>query len=496
MGEERSFNRSEFLDLLPEIILELDEDLNIKFLNQSCEIFLGFPKNKLLNKKLVIEDFVVSEDIPRIKENITKIFQGTQISGNSYKIFNKNNELFTVEIYNNPVKKNGKVVGIRVIIIDVTEKEKKRLEISSREKHFRQIFQNLPLPYQTLDKNGIILDVNPSWIESMKYSRDEIIGKNFTTLLTEKDQITFKENLTNFNTNDEICKNEFDLIKKNGTKIHVNFQGKVEYSNNFQIQGFHCVFTDITLQRKSEQKLIESELRLRELNATKDKFFSIIAHDLKNPFNDLIGFTQLLSMNIDKYDKSKIEQFINIIHQSSELAYNLLENLLDWSRSQTGTLNFEPEKISINNLINESIELLDSMAGNKNIQIYSEFESEFYAYADKNMVRTIIRNLISNAIKYTNQGGHINIVCSINNKKCKISVIDNGIGISAENISKIFKIDESYTTSGTEREKGTGLGLILCKEFIEKNNGKFYVNSTLEKGSTFTFTLPLPEMEF
>jgi two-component system sensor histidine kinase/response regulator len=112
------------------------------------------------------------------------------------------------------------------------------------------------------------------------------------------------------------------------------------------------------------------------------------------------------------------------------------------------------------------------------------------------MVRTIIRNLISNAIKYTNQGGHINIVCSINNKKCKISVIDNGIGISAENISKIFKIDESYTTSGTEREKGTGLGLILCKEFIEKNNGKFYVNSTLEKGSTFTFTLPLPEMEF
>jgi PAS domain S-box-containing protein len=352
------------------------------------------------------------------------------------------------------------------------------------------------LPYQTLDKNGIILDVNPSWIESMKYSRDEIIGKNFTTLLTEKDQITFKENLTNFNTNDEICKNEFDLIKKNGSKIHVNFQGKVEYSNNFQIQGFHCVFTDITLQRKSEQKLIESELRLRELNATKDKFFSIIAHDLKNPFNDLIGFTQLLSMNIDKYDKSKIEQFINIIHQSSELAYNLLENLLDWSRSQTGTLNFEPEKISINNLINESIELLDSMAGNKNIQIYSEFESEFYAYADKNMVRTIIRNLISNAIKYTNQGGHINIVCSINNKKCKISVIDNGIGISAENISKIFKIDESYTTSGTEREKGTGLGLILCKEFIEKNNGKFYVNSTLEKGSTFTFMLPLPEMEF
>jgi PAS domain S-box-containing protein len=120
MGEERSFNRSEFLDLLPEIILELDEDLNIKFLNQSCEIFLGFPKNKLLNKKLLIEDFVVSEDIPRIKENITKIFQGTQISGNSYKIFNKNNELFTVEIYNNPVKKNGKVVGIRVIIIEVT----------------------------------------------------------------------------------------------------------------------------------------------------------------------------------------------------------------------------------------------------------------------------------------------------------------------------------------------------------------------------------------
>ncbi len=209
-----------------------------------------------------------------------------------------------------------------------------------------------------------------------------------------------------------------------------------------------------------------------------------------------MGFTQLLAMNIDKYDKPKIGQFANIIHHSSKLAYNLLENLLDWSRSQTGTLKFKPEKFNVNHIIEENIELLESTAHNKNIQIYSEFDTEINAFADKNMARTIIRNLISNAIKYTKQGGYININSHSNKNFCEISISDNGIGISEKNISKIFKIDESFSTTGTEREKGTGLGLILCKEFVEKNRGKLWVKSEPDKGSTFTFTLPLPEPEY
>lgn len=370
MEEEQSFNQTEFLDLLPEIVFEIDKDLNITFLNQSCEKILGYGKSEFINKKIPLNDKVIPSDLKKIKGNLTENFNGIHISGNSYRIFNKNKEELILEIYNSHIKKNGKVVGLRCIAIDITEKE-----------------------------------------------------KNYKTL-------------------------------------------------------------------------IKSEQRLRELNATKDKFFSIIAHDLKNPFNDLMGFTQLLALNIEKYDKSKIEQFVNIIHQSSKLAYNLLENLLDWSRSQTGTLKFNPEKIPINKLVDENIDLLESTARNKSIQIYSEFDKELFAFADKNMVRTIIRNLISNAIKYTNQGGHINIKSYSDNKVCEISVSDSGIGISEENIAKIFKIDESFSTIGTEREKGTGLGLILCKEFVEKSGGKLWVKSEPNKGSTFFFTLPLPEPEF
>ncbi len=450
----------------------------------------------MVNKKIALEEIIIPSDLERIKKSINHNFKGNHNSGNCYDVFAKNKEIKTLEIYNSHINKNGNITGLRCIAIDITEKEKHHIKISSQEKHYRQIFQNFPLPYQSLNEVGDIIDVNPLWEEITGYSRDEVMGKNFSFILSGEYIQKFHKSFEAFKKNGVVSNIEFDLIKKESSIINVNYHGKIEYDEYGKFYRTHCVFSDITLQRKAEQTLIKSEQRLRELNATKDKFFSIIAHDLKNPFNDLMGFTQLLALNIDKYDKAKIGQFASIIHHSSKLAYNLLENLLDWSRSQTGTLKFKPEKININHLIEENIELLESTASNKNIQIYSEFDTEVNAFADKNMVRTIIRNLISNAIKYTKQGGYISIRSDCSRKTCEISVSDNGIGISKQNIHKIFKIDESFSTSGTEREKGTGLGLILCKEFVEKNGGKLWVKSEQDKGSTFSFTLPLPEPEY
>ncbi len=495
MEKEEDLNNSEFLDLLPELVFEIDSDLKVKFLNKACAQAIGYAKSDIINHKLPIDEFVIPSDLERLKKSLTRNFSGTHISGNCYSIYDKNRKEITYEIYNTPIKQNGKIETLRCIAIDITEKEKKHQELSNQEKHFRQIFQNFPLPYQSLNNDGIIIDVNPAWEELMGYTRNDIIGKNFEVLLTKPNKSRFTKAFNIFKKKGIVSNVSFELLKKDGSILHVNYNGRIEYSDQKEFIRSHCVFNDITLQKKAENTLIKSEERLRELNATKDKFFSIIAHDLKNPFNDLMGFTQLLALNIDKYDKTKIEQFTQIIHQSSKLAYNLLENLLDWSRSQTGTLKFRPEKICISHLIDENIELLESTARNKNIEIYSEVNGETYAFADKNMVRTIIRNLISNAIKYTNQGGYIRIQSS-SSKNCEISVTDSGIGISVDNIDKIFKIDESFSTFGTEREKGTGLGLILCKEFVEKNGGKLRVKSEAGKGSTFTFTLPLPESGF
>jgi len=489
-------NISEFLNLLPEIVFEIDSDLKVKFLNESFEKNLGYSIADTLNKKIELEKVLHPGDLERIKNSLFENFKGNLVTGNSYSIYDKWGKLHTLEMYNSHIIKNNKIVGLRCIAIDITEKQEFQKKLEEKEEHYRQIYQNSPIPYHSLDINAQILDINPAWEKVMRYSRNEVIGKNFSLFVSENHQEKFSKSFTTFKDKGDADGVELELITKDKRKIWANFYGKAEYTYNRQFYKSHCMFNDITLQKKSEQTLIDSEHRLRELNATKDKFFSIIAHDLKNPFNDLMGFTQLLALNIDKYDKSKIEQFVKIIHQSSRLAYNLLENLLDWSRAQTGTLKFNPEKININKLIEENIELLESTARNKNIKIYSELSNDLNVIADKNMVRTIIRNLVSNAIKYTNQGGIIKIQNYIGKDYCELSIVDNGIGISPEYIDKLFKIDESFSTIGTEREKGTGLGLILCKEFVEKNGGELWVKSQPNKGSTFTFTLPLPEPEF
>ena len=486
----------EFSDLLPEIVFEVDKTLRIKYLNDACAEVLGKPKNELLNTRMPIEGFFSPSDLDKIKHSIRENFSGHLVSGNHYTIADHKGNERIFSVHNNHIKKDGEVIALRCIAIDITSKEKNHKEVSSQAEHYHHIFMNSPIAYQALDKDGNFLDVNPMWEKTTGYSRNEIIGKNFKTIVADADLEKQQKNFQQFKKTGEINDVQLNIKTKRNRTIIVNYNGKIERNKNGDFIKTHCVFSDITLQKKAEQTLIDSEIKLRDLNATKDKFFSIIAHDLKNPFNDIMGFTQLLSLNMHKYDKFKIEKFIEIIHHSSKLAYNLLENLLDWSRSQTGTLEFRPEKFILNEIIDENIELLLSTAQNKNISIYSEVAPHIFVYADKNMVRTIIRNLISNAIKYTRLDGFIRITNYYDKNSCEISVVDNGIGIPPKNIDKIFRIDESFSTSGTENEKGTGLGLILCKEFVEKNGGKIWVESSENEGSTFSFTLPVPEPDF
>ena len=247
---------------------------------------------------------------------------------------------------------------------------------------------------------------------------------------------------------------------------------------------------DITNQKLAELELLKSEARLRELNATKDKFFSIIAHDLKSPFNSIIGFSNLLVRQIEEKDYAAIERYAGIIQNSSQQAMDLLMNLLEWSRSQTGRIVFTPEDIDMKTLIDQSIELFYGSAQQKSITIYSEILVSRPVSADKAMINTILRNLISNGIKFTTTGGKIIVSAEQISNEVVISVSDNGVGIDNNSISKLFRIDQNHSTLGTQKEKGTGLGLLLCKEFVEKHGGKIWVESTPGKGSKFSFTIP------
>ena len=243
--------------------------------------------------------------------------------------------------------------------------------------------------------------------------------------------------------------------------------------------------------RDANKKLIDSELNLKELNATKDKFFSIIAHDLKNPFQSLLGFSEILYDRRDQLKREEIFEYSRLIYESSQSLYSLLGNLLQWAKTQLGNTKLSPKNINIYESLNDILDLFNLTALNKNINIINLIEKDTYAFVDKHVASSVFSNLISNAIKFTNQGGEIKISCKESNNRLTISVLDNGNGISEENVNKLFRIDQNYSTKGTENESGTGLGLILCKELITQSNGEIYVESTLGKGSNFQFVLPL-----
>jgi len=241
----------------------------------------------------------------------------------------------------------------------------------------------------------------------------------------------------------------------------------------------------------SKNRAIEkSEKELRILNAAKNKFFSIIAHDLKNPLHTVLGYSFLLHNDYDRYNEAERRKFAGDIYQSTNNIFRLLQNLLEWSRSQTGRLNFSPAVVEFQKILDNSMSVLKTLADQKNIEIKTGNEPDLKIFADPLMIETVLRNLINNAIKFTPEGGHIEVAAKETDGQVLISVTDTGIGISEEESQNLFRIDSKVKRKGTNNEDGSGLGLILCQEFVSKHNGKIWVESTLGKGSEFKVSIP------
>jgi len=244
-------------------------------------------------------------------------------------------------------------------------------------------------------------------------------------------------------------------------------------------------------ERAAARAIKENEIKLKELITTKDKFFNIVAHDLKNPFTSLLGSSELLYENIEEMTAENVRQLALILNASAKGGYAILQNLLDWSRSQTGLIKFTPKNLNLRDIIEENIDSLQLQIINKGVNMKSLLNHDLYINVDKNMVNTVLRNLLSNAVKYTYKGGHITISVTSDNKEVMVTVKDTGTGIPEDHIENLFKLDNSLSNPGTEKEQGTGLGLKLCKEFTEMMGGKIWVESKLNEGSEFKFTLPV-----
>lgn len=237
-------------------------------------------------------------------------------------------------------------------------------------------------------------------------------------------------------------------------------------------------------------QLHEANLRLQELNATKDRFFSIVAHDLRSPFNAIIGLSSLLAEQVRAGDYDSIDQYADTIVESSEQALTLLTNLLEWSRSQTGRVRFEPQSLPLAGLVTETLNLLRAAAQQKVLSLAPEIPADVVVWGDRGMLSTVLRNLVANAIKFTPRGGQIRVSVRRGSGAWEIRVVDNGVGIAPERLAGLFSLDQNQSTLGTDQERGTGLGLILCREFIRRHGGDIRVESRLGAGSSFIFTLP------
>ncbi len=282
--------------------------------------------------------------------------------------------------------------------------------------------------------------------------------------------------------------NEYTIIDKNKIEHNQFWAGFKSPSGIVIGVGY-----DTTELKKTLTELNNTADKLQEANHTKDKFLSIIAHDLKNPFNAIVGFSDLLYSSYSDLDDDTKLDLIKDIQHSAKLNFNLLEKMLEWAMSQSDHIPFNPEILNLQNIISDSTSFASFQANQKRINIKTETQANAQVFADENMITSLLRNLISNAIKFTPDQGEIRIKTDNLDDKIRISIKDTGVGMSTDNIEKLFRTDAKVQTSGTKDEKGTGLGLLICKEFVDKHNGQIWVESQEGEGCEFFITLPNQE---
>lgn len=479
------------------------QNRKITFINPSGVNLLGAQEaNELIGQP--VSKFIHSDSLKNFQKKMNDVAHGNAISTFEEKLIRLNGSDLDVEITPVHIIINETPI-VQVIVTDISERKKIEQELKKSEEKYRLLTVNLSDISWTINSEGIITYVSPFEENFIGYEAEKIIKDKLFNFLTTSSVISSLIELKELKAilqsggKMEPRKLILESISQDGETKWKEITSTAIYDSSNCFIGFSGTCQDITNRKKMEEiieenlRLHENEFRLKEIIATKDKFLSIIAHDLRSPFNSTIDLLELLKSNYDEFSDSERKENLSLISDNAKTTLNLLENLLLWAKSKTGRIAIQPVKQKLLPLLNSINENLNSAINHKRLSFKIFISDDIEVFADTNMLISIIQNLISNAIKYSRQGGSITIKVQEIQKQIEIKVSDNGVGMSKETVRKLFLVGENISIPGTYNEKGSGLGLILCKEFVEKHNGSIIVKSELGIGTEFIIRIPQNE---
>ena len=506
-------------------VIEWDRGFRVIKWNPSAERIFGYSRNEAIGKtalELIVPDSV-KDLVNKIWADLISTKGGNRSTNENVR---KDGKIILCDWYNTPlVNDDGDVIGVSSLVDDITEREKSQkiqsaLYQISQSVHTIEDINHLYKEIHRIvgglmkaDNFYIALFDEKSNMISFPYFVDEYdsqpgpckIGRGLTDYVLK----TGKDMLVDANLDLKLRQEcVTDLVgpateiwlgvtlkiknKPIGVIVVQDYNDKTTYAEDEkQILTYVSEQIASAIRKKmDEDELKQYSKELKELNASKDRFFSIIAHDLRSPFHGLLGLTNILNYDINNLTPQEIKNYLKEVHISTSNLYSLIENLLDWGRIQTGKLPFDPKAVNACLVVDEVIEILGNTTKLKSITIKNDLTKRTIVYADEDLLRSLFQNLLSNAIKFTESGGTVRIYSEKTDEdKLLFNIADNGVGISEEKISTLFKIDQNISSLGTNKEVGTGLGLLLCKEIVEKHNCKIDVKSKVGEGSCFSFTM-------
>ncbi len=467
----------------------INEEGEIILINDAFCKLIEKSRDELVGKKFT--DIYSDEDKDRMFETGIRRLKEKKVQPHfEKKLTLWNGKQIWFELSNSFIELEDKSTYLLSIFRNITERKLGEAKLTASELSYKGLFNTVLDAIYIQRPDGIFVDVNDGALKMYGYSREDFIGKTpeFLSAPGMNDlQDTIKRVQNAFLGNSETF--EWWGKRKNGNI----FPKEVVLTKGSYFGQDVIIATarDITERKEVEKKLKEITLELQQLNTNKDKFFSIVAHDLKSPFQGLLGYSELLLEDYDNLSDDEKKSYVKNISVITKNIFALVENLLEWSRLQTGRKEFQPIKIDLKDAAQEIINLLIASAIKKEISITNEISLDTFVLADAKMLNSILQNLLSNGIKFTMPGGEVSISSTTTECDVEINVTDTGIGIRQEDQEKLFRIDISHSSKGTAKEQGTGLGLILCKELVEKHGGKIWIESSFGKGTSIKFTLPI-----